>query len=164
MDTVGRHLQVHALALHKQGSDADLFARSAYNRYYYATFLIVRETVSSLDSAWIGLPHKNYPELLEGKILTKISTAKRRAVSLSDQKLIRSCQSATNAIKLLAELMRSSSSVRVLADYEPETKISFEGNGRFKLSGVDITVADQWPVRAKAFASIITDTWRQLIV
>ncbi len=62
--------------------------------------------------------HKNYPELLEGKILSKISTAKRRAVSLSDQKLIRSCQSATNAIKLLAELMRSSSSVRVLADYE----------------------------------------------
>jgi len=162
MRTVAQHLQVKALELRRQGGEFDVFARSAYNRYYYATFLVARECISGLDKNWSHLPHADYPKVIDGKIIKKITEARRKAVNLGDKDLIQTCQQAVYAARSLSLLMKSSSSVRVVADYHPDVPVSFDGSDRFTLAGVDITDAHQWPNRAKAYGTSIADAWRQI--
>lgn len=164
MESVARHLQVQALRNHKDGGDDDIFARSAYNRYYYATFLIVRSSLSSINHSWSSIAHKSYPDVLGLTIPKQLAKGRQKALSLNDMKLVTDCQSAIAAAKSLAAIMKSGSAVRVLADYEPEVKIDFQDEERFALGGVSITEAHQWPTRAKNLSAAIVATWKQINV
>lgn len=164
MENVARHLQVRAISLHQSGDDGDTFARSAYNRYYYAMFLSVRSCLSGLNAAWSRLPHSNYPEVLENTVQKKINDGRRRAQKISDQKLLRICSQGLNAARNLADIMKAGYSIRVISDYQPEIRVSFDSSDRFNLNGVDITVAHQWPQQAKVFGVLIAQAWRQIDV
>jgi hypothetical protein len=50
--------------------NADLFGRSAFNRYYYAAYLITREMLRKLDPKWAASGHRQIPDLLQ-KTVTK---------------------------------------------------------------------------------------------
>lgn len=162
MEAVAHHLQIEALSRRNDGGEPDLFARSAYNRYYYATFLCVREALITLDSGWSRLPHADYPKTLEGQVLKTLQGGKKRAVKIGDSGLITKCQQADRAARQLAKLMRESSAVRVVADYEPSIRVDFADSGRFRLSGVEITDAHRWPLQAKVWTETIMSAWRQV--
>ena len=67
MQEVGHHLQVHANTLPPHTA-RDAFARSAYNRYYYGCFLLLRSELGQMNSKWWKANHKDYPSILENSI------------------------------------------------------------------------------------------------
>lgn len=74
MKIVGEKLSDWAVA-EKDDGHVDLFGRSAFNRYYYSTFLITRELLRSLDPKWGTAAHKNIPEILRDSLKKKLSTS-----------------------------------------------------------------------------------------
>ena len=94
MEVVALFLQKEAIkrvAKRAAPDECDLFGRSAYNRYYYATFLCVRNVLAKLDDSWAALPHKDYPALLKGTIKDKIRKCMKRANKLDDNELVTRC-------------------------------------------------------------------------
>lgn len=161
MEIVAHHLQVTALA-RGDAAERDLFGRSSYNRYYYATFLCVREVLAQLRPEWGELPHAAYPEVLVGTVSKVLSAGRSRALKLQDKELVQQCSRAIVAAKELSNLMKASSVTRKVADYNPEIPVNFAHVDRFSLNNVDVTEAHQWPQRAKAWAMEIGAAWRQL--
>jgi hypothetical protein len=161
MEVVARHLQVEAMR--RQTQDArDQFGRSAYNRYYYALFLCTRRLLAELDAKWANMPHASYEGVLTGQIKNEIKNGQRRAQKLSDTNTIQLCERAKQATHELAQLMHRGNATRVVADYNPDTPIDFTSSDRFKLAGIDITEADQWPHRARDLSATIAAAWRQI--
>ncbi len=66
MQEVAHHLQktAHSMA----GLERDAFARSAYNRYYYACYLEIRTAFSEMSAEWGRSAHKKFPEILRSSI------------------------------------------------------------------------------------------------
>ena len=81
---VAEHLSRQAKSSYKKGDSAyamaDAFGRSAFNRYYYASFLNVRDLVSTLDGRWARISHKGIPDLLRGAVTSMIADELKKAV------------------------------------------------------------------------------------
>lgn len=118
--------------------------------------------LSGLRAEWGMLPHAAYPELLTGKVLRSLRTGCRQAERVQDKELVRQCTQAIAAAHDLAQLMKASSAIRKVADYNPEILVKFAHTHRFTLNNVEITEAHQWPERGKVWATSIESAWRQL--
>ena len=149
MHNVARHLQVEAMKLLPASeADADAYARSAFNRYYYATFLCVRETLITLDDGYgRSLSHKAIPETLRGKVQRKIISIKSRANKIGDAKLVRECHQVSAQNLAFAADLEKAYAIRVVADYTPDARVDFRSE-RFTLSGVPVTEAHGWMGKA----------------
>lgn len=161
METVGHHLQKEALA-RANATESDQFGRSAYNRYYYATFLRVRQMIMALDSKWSQLPHADYPAVLRGAVKKKLQDGRKKAVRVSDTEVMGACSKAISAASEIASLMEMASATRVVADYNPHIPVNFMPNGRFSLNNINITDAHQWFHKADGWSSVIESAWSQL--
>lgn len=117
MEIVAHHLQREAIS-RAAPADKDLFGRSSYNRYYYATFLHARAMVGQLRTEWQELPHADYPPLLQGKIQAEISKGRLKAQKIGDADTVALCNRAVAACKELSALMSKGSAIRVIADYK----------------------------------------------
>lgn len=160
MQEVAHHLQIYAQKY--AGSGRDAFARSAYNRYYYACFLKVREILASMNIKWSGIHHKDYPLLLNGQIRERFIKERRRANKSGDHELSSKISSALRAIPKLSEIMASAYGARVVADYRPETPIVFSKIGRFSLNSIDITEAHKWHGNVNILSITILSAWQQI--
>ena len=58
MKIVGEQLESWALD-RKVETERDLFGRSAFNRYYYAVFLLTREMLGEFKASWKKTMHAN---------------------------------------------------------------------------------------------------------
>ena len=130
MQLVGNELERLALSNGDQES-ADLLGRSAFNRYYYAAFLITRETLGSMQTNWRGTAHAEIPNLLEIGLKKPARAAIRSQLrsgllDKGDESRLLSDLSATGSE--LAQLLRQAYDARILADYEPEIKTTRTGN------------------------------------
>ena len=161
MHTVAHHLQT--IAAKKPTEERDAYARSAYNRYYYAVFLTTRTMFREMDSTWSSMPHASYPEALSGKIFRKFKTERGRASRSGDKAMISEIDRALRSIKELEKIMIASNSTRKVADYEPEELVNFEST-RFSLRDIDITEAHQWPAKTSALCKYILSAWRHMHV
>lgn len=161
MQQVARHLQITAMGL-VDPLERDLFGRSSYNRYYYATFLCVRAVLVRLRPEWSRMAHASLPEVLTVEVCKTLKKGRDRADRLGDMELVWQCSRAIKAAKELAALMRSSSATRVVADYHPEILVNFVHGERFSLNEVGITEAHQWPERAQAWLTDIEGAWSQV--
>lgn len=162
MHRVAHHLQIHAVSA--VPNDRDIYARSAFNRYYYDLFLLVRGMLASFDSEkWSSLPHVAYPEVLR-KIAKDFQKEQRQAQRNGDMPLHTILQLAVSASKALASLMEKAYGVRVVADYTPEESINFVSAGRFSLKNIDITEAHNWRTDVETWIKNIEQAWRQLYV
>lgn len=159
LEAVALHLQREAVLKKADADIADVFGRSAFNRYYYATFLRARSMMAALDVSWGHVAHKTYPELLKGKVRGRFKKEAKRAQRVQDLDLILSCKRAESACHELADMFIKSYSIRVVADYEPSERVVFDPAGRFQLRGVDINVAHQWPAKADSLCEFIERTW-----
>lgn len=160
MEDVGHHLQRETLT--RPSDERDSFGRSAFNRFYYAAFLPVSRTLRSLRPEWAGIPHKDIPELLRGKILTALKKGQRQANRVGDRDTAAECARAITLCHELAGIMRTGYAVRVTADYQEDVAVDFSAGVDFRLATVSVSTAKQWPRRATAFAQTIQSVWKQI--
>lgn len=133
LHAVGEHLSATAKA--NAGAIADAYGRSAFNRYYYAAYLEVRELLGQLNADWANQSHANIPKLLEDAVLRKMKTEarkQRQVGAISDSDVERLSRQASSAASAIANTLRTAYSVRVTSDYKPEHVVSFV-RGTFSL-------------------------------
>lgn len=140
----------------------DQFGRSAYNRFYYAAFLIVRETMTILNTAWTKLPHSTYPELLEGAVFKAMNRGRAQARRMDDRELDNLCARGASAARDLARLMREGFATRVVADYRPDIPVKFMEISGFSLNEIDVSQAQTWASRANLHCASVRAAWLQL--
>lgn len=157
MERVGLHLQKTAYRLSAVASDLDLYGRSAFNRYYYATFLEVRAMLRRCKPGWRG-SHDSVSKELESWVKRGISDIQKKASRISDNQSVEICKAATASISDLSRLMLAAYAVRVIADYEPEVPIILDGE-RFALDRTSVTDAHGWLARARANIAKIDRAW-----
>lgn len=160
MQEVAHHLQKTAHAM--TGVERDAFARSAYNRYYYACFLELRAAFKEMSEEWGGAKHKSFPEILKSSISKKLKYGRKSANRVGDVELVRRVDQALRACSELSSIVERANGARIVADYNPEIGVGFNGSARFSLNGVEITEAHQWYGRVSILTSQILSTWRQV--
>lgn len=162
MEVVADHLCQEVYRRADQ-AEKDLFGRSAFNRYYYATFLHVRTGLRQLnDPDWFDLPHKVIPDVLKGAIRKKLSKGRVDASKVNDTDVVKLCERAKHAALELSELMKKGYATRVVADYYPEIEVSFAGDREFFLHSVGTNDARDWPQKASVYVRTIVLAWGQI--
>ena len=160
MQEVGYHLQLHAHTLPSAYRDA--FARSAYNRYYYACFLFLRSELEQMNSTWRSRNHKDYPNILRNSVNKVLTNEQKKARRRNDYDLVYKITRAKHASIEIAELMNKAYAVRVIADYEPQVGVTFENTDRFSLSDIDITTAHNWQPKVRTLMGPLKIAWSQI--
>jgi hypothetical protein len=69
---------------------------------------------------------------------------------------------ALRAVDALSGLLEKAYALRVVADYEPEELVEFNGVDRFSLKEVEITSAHAWRSLCDTFCSEINLAWVQI--
>ncbi|MHB1079738.1 MAG: hypothetical protein ACYC67_10055 [Prosthecobacter sp.] len=163
MKIVGDHLAAQA-AVRSDPTEFDLFCRSAFNRYYYASFLAVRNVLKTLDSSWATPTHKDIPEMLTGAVLKRMRAQIQKATRnelISRGEGSQMNQTATTAASDLANLLTAARETRRLADYEPETKVQ-RIDSQIKLGQATLELASKWENRVSAQSKTILKIYAQL--
>lgn len=160
MQEVAHHLQKEAHAM--AGVERDAFARSAYNRYYYSCFLEIRAAFKEISEEWERAAHKSFPEILKSPISKNLKLGKRTANRVGDVELVRRIDQALRGCIELASIVERANGARIVADYNPEIGVGFNGSARFSLNGIEITEAHQWHDRVRVLTRQILSTWRQV--
>mgnify|MGYP001040464198 CR=1 FL=1 len=160
MHNVGHHLQIEAIK--ETDPIKDLFARSAYNRYYYNIFLSVRTMLSEFDPKWSRTPHKDCPIILKETMKKIYKSAKKRAHKNNDTDLVKILDSAIPALHSLSEIMTKAGAIRITADYYPEERVNFTTANRFSLKNVDISEAHEWDQKIGILINTIRSAWKQI--
>lgn len=163
MQVVGQHLSDIAMSIRGNSPDDTLFARTAFNRFYYATFLASRKLL--IDTMGTGgLPHKALPEYITGQFR---KTVKRqielgfRSGVLSNTVRARMLSALKENTLLLRELLVLAYGVRVLADYEPDTPVGITGD-TYSLGASTLSAASKWTSRAQMHCKNLHKIWKDL--
>jgi hypothetical protein len=160
MQEVAHHLQMQANS--QAGTDRDAFARSAYNRYYYACFLTLRATFAEMNADWSRTPHKTYPELLNGQIQRELKSARRQASKSGDRELQNIIDVALRSTPELSRIMTEAYGARIIADYESSISVDFDVSKRFSLNKIEISRAHDWLSKVKPLAENVLAAWKQI--
>jgi hypothetical protein len=158
---VGAHLSAKAKA--EVSELADAFGRSAFNRYYYAAYLSVRDLLRQIEPRWKA-KHSKVPDLLETDVINLIRKEaerqlKRSLLSLSEKSRLTS--RAATAASALANLLRTAYAVRVISDYEPEQLIVFS-RGTFSLLNRTEGEARAWLASVSLHKGILLQVAKEL--
>ncbi|EOY5423051.1 hypothetical protein I6M88_20300 [Citrobacter sedlakii] len=147
---VADHLVKQANATRRKGEVhtilADAYGRSAFNRYYYACFLNIREFVSTIDSNWGKVKHAEVPTLLRVSVNRKIEIELQKSERIGDLTLgeYRSKKSLLRtSLENMASTMALAYTIRGVVDYEPEIEMIF-GDGSFSINKMSVASAKGW--------------------
>ena len=163
MQVVGQFLSDFAMDNRETNPQVSLFARSAFNRYYYAIFLTTRRLI--VETTGVSkLPHKDLPNYLIGPfrktIKQKIKTAVRSGM-LSHAYSASQLDALKQNTHLLSQILVTAYSVRVLADYEPDVAVEFKDQ-TYKLGASTLSEATNWASRAQIHCKSLYKVWRNL--
>jgi hypothetical protein len=158
VETVGEHLEGEARRRWKRSSELDLYGRSAFNRYYYATYLLTRSMLKAFNPAWRA-GHKDIPNELTGWVTKDLKKAKEKARAIGDRQAEQMCVLGMHHAHELAVLMKLAYSARVVADYEPEEKVIMDRSKTIKMGQVEMSRAKHWPVEARTYIASISRAW-----
>lgn len=159
MQTVADHLEKHCRKC-KDGQERDQFARSAFNRYYYAVYLTVRSALAQIDPSWDEPTHSQVPNLLRDTVVKRIKKrSKSPAMNQADAK--KQEYLGCTAAKTLATLVHTSNTIRVVADYDPDRLVVFE-NSVVTLAGVKASSARQWCKDANSQSTVLVNAAKKL--
>lgn len=163
MQIVGNELERLALS-NGDPKDSDLLGRSAFNRYYYASFLITRETLGFMQSNWKGTVHAEIPNLLEKGIRkpARVALEKQLRTGLIDKgEKSRILAELNSTGSELAQLLRLAYDARILADYEPEIRTTRQDNV-ISLKSYKLSAAKNWPTTAERLCGRLKRTWKEI--
>lgn len=154
MFSVARHLQQQAMR-EADDREKDLFARSFFNRYYYALFLDTQNILKDYISGLTKIAHKNVPEVLKGSVVKLLDKQRQSASKIGDIKTVNKCLTAKSLTLELADIFNIAYGVRCVADYEQYKLIDFMDGSGFRLQNVKIQTAASWENRLSAWRSAI---------
>lgn len=163
MKIVGDELSTLALGRHGSG-DFDLLGRSAFNRYYYAAYLITRNTIGQMESDWKGTNHSGLPTLLEVALIKKVKLYLDRQLKgdlIDKGQHSRTLGEFRRVGAELAQLLKYAYHVRVLADYEPEVELLYI-NKMIILQSCKITTAKGWSSHAERLCGRLLKLWKEI--
>jgi hypothetical protein len=160
LQEVAHHLQKHAKVCPE--AERDAFARSAYNRYYYAGYLKLRAAFTEMDESWARTAHKSYPDTLRGDITRRLKRAYGRADKIGDNETTKKITAAQRAIPALCRLIEAAYSVRVVADYNPDVRVVFGDANSFSLNSIDVSTAFKWQSDIETLSGVIIDAWKHI--
>jgi len=163
MRIVGEQLQVWAEDK-KVEHEKDIFARSAFNRFYYASFLITRDMLGELKPEWKKTAHKNIPDLLRTSVKKAVDKELKKlfrkgVVSPGEMSALKT--SLNGATSELSNLLTEAYDLRVIADYEPEVPVLTK-NKVLLLRKYKLNSAREWPGKTGAFCKTIRKVWRDV--
>nr|WP_158651715.1 hypothetical protein [Marinobacterium profundum] len=150
------------LANENNGNDAELFCRSAFNRYYYSVYWKAREMLSEVGIDEKG--HANIPSLLSGKIKRRIHAEIRKQELnglLKSSEAYKLKNTVTSSIGSLATILTTARNIREIADYEPNYKINIKSYS-FIIDECSLSTAEKWPAKASAYCKTIRRVWSEL--
>jgi hypothetical protein len=151
MKAVGEHLRVHSVK-QTDSNLMDLFGRSAFNRFYYAAFLITRDMLGDLDPKWKKLKHSTLPVILEKSlkpiVLRRVNKNVQSGIMSEGEKSkqLRILKVATGE---LSNLLKEAYALRCIADYQPELRVS-RNRDVLTLEDKKLTTAKTWPDKSSA--------------
>lgn len=161
MKVVGDQLEKWARS-QSESHEKDLFGRSAFNRYYYAAFLITREMLGNYKSEWKRTPHAAIPDLLEKSlpksVLNQLNNYQKKGL-MTSRDVSRLRTTLKTATSELANLLREAYEIRVIADYEPEMVITIKENA-ILLNHHNLSSASNWADHANSYCKTIYKVWR----
>ncbi len=163
MIIVGDHLTEAAFS-RTNNSETDLFARSAFNRYYYAVFLIVKEKISVIKPEWGVMSHKHLPKVIKGQVITIIKNDIKRKIKKGvfkpnvGESIKRTVIHSANE---LANILENAYRIRVIADYEPKTKVKIINSTLF-LGGEKSSDAKRWKNDAQIYLTNILEAYKDV--
>ena len=159
LELVGKHLEEQAL-MRDSDDDIDSFGRSAFNRYYYAAFWIVKSALAEIDPKWSSIPHKQVPEVLRGSVRNRLEKelTKAERTGFSGGRLRNQIRTSTET---LAELMEHAYKKRVEADYSMSTTVK-KSNQTLYMGQEKCSSASHWPHRANTSAGNLRNVSKQL--
>jgi hypothetical protein len=163
LEKVADELSKHATNV-KSFEEADAFGRSAFNRYYYATYLTVRDMLAQINAKWAKIPHKNIPKTLEGDLVKLFRENGKKQVqgkAIHASQLHSYLQQTNAAAGDIASTLTSAYMVRVTADYEPDHKIEFIDN-KLSLASHTLDEAKNWKRRVEAKKGILIKVAKEL--
>lgn len=157
--------RLHSIACGATAVDEiDSFGRSAFNRYYYAAFLIVRQALGDMRPDWATPRHKDIPRLLDSTVvgvITRRVSAVRRAGAVPPNIVATWQHNAIDAARQLSRLFEEARAIREVADYHPEKKIE-SLNGAIALASCKVSRAHHWPTDARMFSKALLEVWGDL--
>ena len=158
MERVGLFLQ-RAAVDRRNTDEFDMFGRSSFNRYYYATFLVARALILEFEPQWQAV-HADLPNYLKATVFREIDRFRKQSVRRQNDEAVRICNQAIAAVRSLATLLSNAYPVRIAADYQPEIPVTSPDGDRFSLANVSINAAHSWSNEARAYAAVIRRGWR----
>ena len=166
MERVASHLALESTA-RPDTDEQDVFARSAFNRYYYAAYLEARKLLRNTVSRRDQVGHSAAPDMLKEKLrkrFVSLTSSKIRSRAVPQARGEQQKSLAIDAIESLAKLLKEAYKVRCIADYEPEIPVSLDKNThtQTKLSGHSLKSAREWAQLARKFCMIIQKAWDEL--
>lgn len=169
MQLVGDHLCSYAISLAIDDSTFDEFARSSYNRYYYAAFMNVRSACSIIVGRPVRVPHKEMPNYLRTEIAKLFKQALLRAWKtkcISDANYARDVAAVAANLRRIGTILEIGYAARCVADYEPAHLVqrvgAGVGNAHYLLRGTDVRDAKQWPKDVVIAIGSVLNVWRRL--
>jgi hypothetical protein len=163
MQVVGAHLAEVALSIQGRTPDDDLYARSAFNRYYYASFLASRKLIAETMGTK-NLPHAAIPAHLKGefrKTFRRQIQSRFKSGALSVSHHSRMLTDLSQNTQLLGKLLEDAYSVRVLADYEPDVPVEIKDN-TFRLGISTLASAGHWAGTTEMYCRNLRQIWKDL--
>jgi hypothetical protein len=142
----------------------DEFARTTFNRYYYAAFHRTKQLAVKVDPQVELIGHKDLPEFLRRSFLNEIQRRLKRGRQtgiLSDREQYQLSAQAKHAAHELARLLKAAYSTRVIADYVLSIGVQFRVGG-YSLDGTDVKVAARWLNNAGNFCESLEKVWREI--
>jgi len=160
LHAVGCYLE-HETKTRPEG-ERDAFARSTFNRFYYAAFLEVRDLLKRIDyDAWDTVGHKAYPDVLQS-IQKNFRAEATRARKASDTETSRSISKASDALRTISEIMAAAYISRVTADYNIEIPVKFGEGDVFYINSVSVKDAKSWYRSISKLVPVIRQAWMQI--
>lgn len=145
-------------------AEADLFARSSVNRYYYTMFLDARNFASEVHGDSKDVAHKAMPDHLQGKIARtmkrEIGRAAKAGLILRRDELART-QESKALLDKVSESLVLYRELRVVADYQPEI-IAIAAADDFKLASASINELRDAVRDARRRLERLRQIWRQV--
>jgi hypothetical protein len=144
--------------------EIDQYGRSAFNRYYYAVYLIVRSKLMDINPSWARSPHKNIPCILTKRVYPharKQAMKLERAGQITQREKSNMIHSIRICVEELSKVLETAYAARLKADYSPEEKVRRVANS-LELSIYKIGSAQGWPERAARNAGQLAAKWRRL--
>lgn len=161
MELVALHLENEALR-RSSADGRDQFGRSAFNRYYYATFISIQRALRNHRPHWSNNGHAKLPRVLRDDVVKELRANCDKGKKVGDREITRLCSDGISAAKALASILDEGYAIRVIADYFPDIAVDFVSTKNFKLNAITVTHAHSWPSRASGFVAILERAWRQI--